>query len=546
MLKAAATYDEVCRRFRWRIPTRYNIARDVCDRHAQATPRAIALIHETDDGTVRRYTFAKVRELAGRAANLFAAHGVERGDRIGVLLGQTPETLLAHLGAWKLGAVTIPMFTLFGADALEYRINDAGAKVVVTDHDNWPKIAAIRDRCPTLAHVFLIDGDDVGALDFWKLVARASPERATLRTRADEPAFLAYTSGTTGLPKGALHAHRTMLGHMPGFDLPHEFFGQDGDRSWSPADWAWMGGLADVLLPTLWHGKPVVAFRPKGRFDPERAYAAIAKHRVRNLFMVPTMLKLMRATPVPAGLDLRTIISGGEAVGAELIEWGRGQFGLAINEIYGQTECNLVLAHVPKLMAAKPGALGRATPGHRVAVVDADGTPLPPGAEGEIAVARPDPVMLIGYWNNPDATRKKYAREWLLTGDLGAMDEDGYFWFKGRADDVITSGGYRIGPGEIEDTLLKHPAVAVAAAVGVPDAIRTELVKAFIVPKPGVVPTDALAAEIQRWVRERLAAHEYPRLIEFVTEMPMTATGKVMRRVLRTCEIEKQNANVRT
>ena len=308
---------------------------------------------------------------------------------------------------------------------------------MITDRENYPKIAAIRDRLTALERVFLIDGPEDGADDFHAVLGAASTTHAPAETLADDPAFLAYTSGTTGPPKGALHAHRTMLGHIPGFALPHEFFGQDGDLCWSPADWAWLGGLMDVLMPCLWFGKPVVAFRGRGRFDPEWAYEIIAKHRVRNLFMVPTMLKLMRQTTVPRELSLRTIISGGESVGAELLTWGREQFGVNINEIYGQTECNLVLGHIPTLMPAKPGSLGCPSPGHTVAVIDQNGHEAAPGEEGEIACRRPNPVIMLEYWRNPEATERKYAGDWLRTGDLGTCDEDGYFWFKGRAADVV-------------------------------------------------------------------------------------------------------------
>ena len=540
MLTRANTYDEVYGAFKWPTPTRYNIALDTCDKHADTTPDAPALIHETEDGGVTSYSFLAIRRLACRAANTFAGHGIGRGDRVGILLGQTPETLISHLGCWRAGLISLPLFTLFGEDALAYRLENSGARALVTDRENFAKVAAIRDRLTSLEHIFLIDGDESGASDFHAALDDASDAHVAFETSAEHPAFLAYTSGTTGPPKGALHAHRSMLGHIPGFALPHEFFGQDGDLCWSPADWAWLGGLMDVLMPCLWFGKPVVAFRGRGRFDPERAYEIIAKHRVRNLFMVPTMLKLMRRTPIPNGLSLRTLISGGESVGAELVEWGRERFSININEIYGQTECNLVLGHIPALMPAKPGSLGRPSPGHTVSVIDDDGHEVPRGEEGEIACRRPNPVIMLEYWRDPQATVQKYAGDWLRTGDLGTCDEDGYFWFKGRADDVITTSGYRVGPGEIEDSLLKHPAVAVAAAIGIPDPVRTEIIKAFVVTAEGVNATNELAVEIQEWVRSRLAAHEYPREIEFIDELPMTPTGKIMRRILREREIEKR------
>jgi acetyl-CoA synthetase len=324
-----------------------------------------------------------------------------------------------------------------------------------------------------------------------------------------------------------------LLGHLPGVEYPHDGFPQAGDRFWTPADWAWIGGLLDVLLPAWHHGVPVVAYRAR-KFDPAETLDLMARHHVRNVFMPPTALKLLRRSGVRhAGLALRTVASGGESLGDDLLDWGRDVFGLTINEFYGQTECNLVLGNGRGLPPIRPGWTGTAIPGHTVDIVDEDGRVLPPGETGSIAIRRPDPVMFIGYWRNEAATLAKFRGDWLVTGDLGMRDAAGYFRFVGRDDDVITSGGYRIGPGEIEACLQRHPAVAMAAAVGMPDAIRTELVKAVIVLNDTHRPSDALAAEIQDFVRTRLAAHEYPRIVEFATELPMTATGKIIRRALR-------------
>jgi acetyl-CoA synthetase len=347
--------------------------------------------------------------------------------------------------------------------------------------------------------------------------------------------MMIYTPGTTGQPKGALHGHRVLLGHLPGAELPHYPFPSKGDRFWTPADWAWAGGLLDVLLPSLHHGIPVVA-RRFDKFDPDEAFALMASANIRNTFIPPTALRMMRAVPSPRGrfdIRLRSMGSGGESLGIEALDWGREAFGLTINEFYGQTECNLVLGSCEALGALKAGAIGKAVPGHKVAVIDADGQPVRPGEIGQIAVMRPDPVMFIEYWGKPDATRSKFIGDWLLTGDQGVADEQGYISFVGRDDDVITSAGFRIGPGEIEDCLIRHPAVALAAAVGKPDKVRTEIVKAFVVLKPGHQPSDQLVADIQGFVKTRLSAHEYPREVAFIDQMPMTTTGKVIRRLLR-------------
>jgi acetyl-CoA synthetase len=533
MLRRQDDYEGLVSSFAWPILEHYNIGVDVCDRHAD-DPQRVALIVEGENNEARRYTFREIRSLSNRLANALAAHGLEPGDRLAVLLPQTPETAIAHVAGWKAGLITIPLFTLFGPDAVEYRLSDSGAKALITDASGCDTVAQLRERLPQLEVVFCIDGSAAGgALDFHGTLARASDRFEAVMTRPDDPAVIIYTSGTTGNPKGALHGHRVLLGHLPGVELPHDFFPQSGDLFWTPADWAWIGGLFDVLMPAWHHGVPVLAHRFR-KFDPERSMALMARHRVRNVFLPPTAIKLMRQADVRNdGVALRTVGSGGETLGSELLDWGRSAFGLTINEFYGQTECNLVVANSAGLMDVRPGSMGRAVPGHRVAIVDGAGNELSNGTIGSIAVRSPDPVMFLGYWNNPQATREKFAGTWLMTGDNGRVDDDGYFWYFGRDDDVITSAGYRIGPAEIEECLVRHSAVALAAAIGVPDPIRTEIVKAYVVVRDGYVASPELAREIQDYVRRNLAAHEYPRQVVFVPELPMTATGKIMRRVLR-------------
>ncbi|MFO7297549.1 MAG: AMP-binding protein, partial [Pseudomonadota bacterium] len=368
--------------------------------------------------------------------------------------------------------------------------------------------------------------------------------RANADTGPDDPAILMYTSGTTGNPKGVLHAGRVLLGHLPGVSLPQDMFPQSGDRFWTPADWAWAGGLLDVLLPSLYHGVPVVG-AARAKFDPEWAFAFLAKHGVRNVFMPPTALRLMRQVPDPRSrfaYNVRSIGTGGEKLGEDMIAWGQETFGLTLNEFFGQTEVNLVVGNSGKLFPVRPGSMGRAIPGHIVEIVNDEGTVLPPGEPGIVAVRRPDPVMFLEYWRRPDATREKFRGDWCLLGDVAVKDEDGYFWFHGRDDDIISSSGYRIGPGEVEECLQKHPAVALAGVIGSPDPIRGEIVVAFIVPKPGVQPSEELANEIQAFVRERLAAHEYPRRIRFIDEMPMTITGKIRRVDLRAMDRAAQSS----
>ncbi|MEW6186035.1 MAG: AMP-binding protein [Thermodesulfobacteriota bacterium] len=541
MLKSGKTYQEIFDSFQWKVPKYYNIGVDVCDKWADQRYR-LALIYEDEKGQVEKYTFWDLKQLSNRLANALQNYGLQRGDRVGILLPQCPETALSHIALYKLGAIAVPLFTLFGPEALEYRLSNSGAKAIITDGPNLEKILEIKDRLPELGSIICTNSYHLpGIVDFHDLLEKGASSFSPVKTKADDPALLIYTSGTTGPPKGALHAHRVLLGHVPGVEFFHNFFPRKDDLYWTPADWAWIGGLIDVLLPSWHHGVPVVAYRAK-KFDPEQAFHFISKYGIRNAFMPPTALKLMRQVENPRSryeYQMRTIGCGGETLGEELLTWGREIMGLTINEFYGQTEANLLLGNCSEIMEIKRGSMGRPIPGHRVEVVNESGRPLQPGAVGEVAVRRPDPVMFLGYWNNPKATEEKFVGDWCLTGDLARKDEDGYFWFVGRKDDLITSAGYRIGPAEIEDCLIKHPSVSMAGVIGKPDKVRGEIVKAFIVLKPGGSPDPTLEKEIQQFVKTRLAAHEYPREIEFIQELPLTATGKIMRRDLRRMDQEK-------
>jgi len=485
-------------------------------------------------------TFGALTNLSNRLANALRGLGIEAGDRVGIVLPQRLETGAAHLATYKLGAVAIPMSVLFGPQALMYRLGDSGARVVVTDAAHADVVDEVAKDLPDL-QVIVVDGDVAAPHHgFWRLVEQASADFDPAVTGPDTPALLIYTSGTTGSPKGALHGHRVLLGHLPGFELSHNFFPQPADCFWTPADWAWIGGLMDALMPSWFHGRPVVA-AGRGRFDPEWALRLMTDAKIRNVFLPPTVLKLMRqALPEPTKVSLRSLMCGGEPLGEEILSWARDTLDVTINEIYGQTEVNYVVGNCHEAWDVRPGSMGRPYPGHDVAVIDADGRPLPAGETGELAVGAPDPVAFIEYWGQPDATRAKFTDDgrWLRTGDLGRADEDGYLWFESRSDDVISSAGYRIGPAEIEECLLHHPAVAMCAAIGVADDVRGQVVKAFIQLADGHKPSPQLTDEIQRLVRTRLAAYEYPRAFEFVEQLPMTATGKIRRAELRRREQE--------
>jgi len=535
MLPRVKDYDSLRRQFQWRVPSRYNIGVDVCDRWAEKEPDRLAILYARPDGRDVPITYGWLRDTSNRLANALRAHGISRGDRVSILLPQSPEVAAIHIAIYKLGAVALPLAVLFGVDALSYRLENSGAKALITNAWGVERIAEIRNELPELKLVLSLDGPSDGARGFADELSRASSDFTPIDTSPDDPAMMVYTSGTTGQPKGALHGHRVLIGHFPGVETHHDFLPQPGDRLWTPADWAWAGGLLNVLLPGLHYGVPVVARRFE-KFDPEEAFALIARAQIRNAFIPPTALRMLRAAPNPKGryaINMRSIGSGGESLGAETYEWGKSAFGLVINEFYGQTECNIVLAACNAIGVSKAGAIGKPVAGHTVGIIDNDGNELKPGETGQIAVKRPDPVMFLEYWGKPEATRDKFIGDWMTTGDQGVMDDEGYVSFVGRDDDVITSAGFRIGPGEIEDCLIRHPAVALAAAVGKPDALRTEIVKAFIVLKKGFAASDTLASDIQGFVKTRLSAHEYPREVAFIDDMPMTTTGKVIRRLLR-------------
>jgi len=526
-----ACWDDLRARFRWAVPGRYNIAERCCDSWAAADPQRIAIVQIDADGRREVWTYGQLKAASDGLAAAFQARGVGRGDRVAVLLAQSPWVMVAHMAAYKLGAVVLPLFTLFGPDALAYRLADSGARAVLTDAAGAGKVQAIRADLPDLAEVFSVDPCAPPLRHVPDEIAAGGPGVWPVATRAEDPALLIYTSGTTGPPKGVLHAHRALIGHLPAIETHLEGFPQPGDIGWTPADWAWIGGLMDMALPCLYFGVPLIAHRMR-KFDPEAGFRLIRDEGVRCLFLPPTALKLMRQAPVPEGVDIRAIGSGGESLGADLLDWGDSVLGAPINEIYGQTECNLIVASAAGLGCRRAGAMGRAVPGHDLAILDAAGRPLGPGEIGEIAVRAPDPVMFLGYWNKPEATAAKFHGDWMRTGDLGVADAEGYLTYVAREDDVITSAGYRIGPAEIEHCLTGHPDVVMAAAVGVPDAARTEVVRAFVVLREGA-SWDGLEAALIERVKTRISPHVAPRAVARVDSLPMTATGKILRRALK-------------
>lgn len=531
MLVPVSSYEDMVAQIDWRTPTlpqRFNLGTACVDDNDPAT-RAITIVEA--DRTSRDYTFGEVRDLANRLATALAGLGISRGDVVAVVNPQSLETGVAYMGLFRMGAIALPLSSLFGPDALAYRLTDSGAKAVIASATNAPKVREA--LAGTDVPVMVIGGDaSAGDLTFEGALASASAEFQPVDTAAEDPAFLIYTSGTTGNPKGALHAHRIALGQIPAFEAVYDFYPKPEDVLWSPADWAWIAGLMDILVPAWFYGLPVVV-DTQAAFDPERAVWLMRQYKITLTLIPPTALRMIRATGMSGGdLFFRAVASGGEALGADLLHWAEKFFGAPVNDAYGQTELNGICGNSSAVFPVKPGSLGRALPGSIVAILDQHRVPVV-GEVGEIAVDRHHALTMLGYWRNPGATAEKFHGDWLLTGDLGRMDEDGYVWFESRKDDVIKSAGYRIGPGEIENCLGAHAAVAMCAVIGVPDERKGQVPKAFVVLRPGAEPNLELVGELKEFVRRRLAPHEVPRDISFIEDLPRTTTGKVMRRALR-------------
>lgn len=534
------------RSFRWHVPPDFNIAQACCARWARDTPQRIALRCEHEDGRIAMHTYADLQRAANRLSHALRRLGVARGDRVAIVMPQRFETAVAHIALYQLGAIGVPLSMLFGPEALEYRLVDSDARVAIVDESGIANLREARPACPKLETLLAVGAaQGQGDLDWSELCAREPATFVPVETRCDDGAVLIYTSGTTGPPKGALIPHRALIGNLPGFVASQNWFAQDDAVFWSPADWAWTGGLMDALLPTLYFGRGIVGYQ--GRFAPETAFELMQRHRVTHTFLFPTALKaMMKAVPAPReryALRLRAIMSAGEAVGDAVFAWCQQALGVPVNEMFGQTEMNYIVGNSHARWPARAGSMGRPYPGHRVAVIDDEGRECPRGTPGDVALHRRDvhgdldPVFFLGYWKNETATRGKFsgdpASSWCRTGDLAVMDADGYLWYQGRGDDVFKAAGYRIGPSEIENCLVKHAAVANAAVVPKPDPERGALVKAYVVLAPGFEGTPELVAELQRHVRGKLAPYEYPKEIEFIAALPMTTTGKVQRRVLR-------------
>ena len=526
------------------IPEKTNMATDTVTRFARETPDRVALIFEAEDLSLRTWTFAELEDAATRLAASLARLGVKRGDRVAIHTGPRPETGITHLAVYKLGAIAVTLSQLYGPDTLAHILDHSEASVIVTRDRDWERYRAETSAFPSLQHRIVVGTRAEGEIAFEDLVEADPGDFSAVETTADETALLMYTSGSTGLPKGMLHGHRILQSYVPSMSFAYNLDRGDPDALfWSPADWAWVGGLLDMLLIAWAFGHGVVT--SERRFQADWSFEFIARRKVTHCFLTPTALKRLAQVPVPEGgwdLPLRVIITGGESLPGEVLRWAQEDLGAICNEFYGLTEVNHLIGNCDSLYPQRRGSMGMAYPGHYATVVDPDGNELPDGEVGEIVTRSDDVTQFQGYWKDPDRTANLRLGPWLRTWDLGLRDEDGYFWYRGRADDLIKSAGYRIGPAEVEDALVRHPAVAEAAVVASPDEERGAIVKAFIRLVQGQAGDEALTAELQNHVKTRLAAYKYPREVEYVDSFELTSSGKINRKILRQLEIERKGA----
>jgi acetyl-CoA synthetase len=531
------SYDELRAAFRVDVPVFFNMAEATVGRHAASGNRnAVALICAAgEEGPRRVFTYAQLDLEARRFAALLQRHGVKRGDVVICYASQGLTAALAHLATYKLGAVVAPLSLLYGRDTLKHAIRDSRAPVIVTTRAAWDSLPGLREELPDLKTVIVAGDpghDEIAAAAY----ASEDPIREPARTRATDPALLLYTSGSTGLPKGILHAHRLVLGCLASVSMFYELqMREQGQVLWTPSDWSWIAGIVNVQMTGWFFGHTVVA--GQGKFSPDWAFGFLAEHGVTHTFLTPTALKRMAQVSKPRerwpALRIRAIGTGGEPCPSAVLDWSERELGVPINEFYGLTEVNHLVGNCRRLYPAKPGSMGRAYPGHHLTILNDDGHPVPTGEVGQIAARRDDPTLFLEYWNQPERTAAMFLGDWVLTGDYAKIDDDGYFWYEGRRDDLIKSAGYRIGPAEVEDCLVAHPAVEEAAVVGVPDDERGQAVKAFVRLAAGVDPSEELAEALRQHVKHNLAVYKYPRLIEFVDKFPLTSTGKISRKDLR-------------
>ncbi|MDA8307450.1 MAG: AMP-binding protein [Deltaproteobacteria bacterium] len=516
----------------------------LCDRHA-SIPEKIALFYEDKQGRSLKFTFRELRELSAKMAGFLQSIGIKKGDRVAALLPKTPELLITALAVWRLGAVYVPLFTAFGPDAIELRAGDSGASAVVTNAAHRPKLNDAPScvggniRVITVADA-LGKGIEEGDYSFWNELEKANPLEKPTPVTGDDMMIMLYTSGTTGSPKGVevpVKALAAFQAYMEfGLDI------REDDMFWNMADPGWAYGLYYNAMGPLLVGKATLFFNAP--FNATDVFRILSQYRVTNFASAPTAYRALKAEGDKAAaqfpLYLRVASSAGEPLNPEVIEWSRKVLGVPIHDHYGQTELGMVANNHHRADLKRPlkmGSLGQSMPGFRMTVVSEEGRELEAGVDGIFAAdVENSPLFWFrGYWNDEARTKERFlcSGRYYLAGDTVSMDGDGYFYFSGRSDDIILCAGYRIGPFEVESALIKHPAVAEAAVVGKADELRLQIVKAYVALKPGTAPSEELAEELKAFVKTHLAAHQYPREIEFVEQLPKTPSGKIQRFLLR-------------
>jgi len=521
-----------------------NMAYECLDRHLKTNRRdKIAMLWEGKDGEEETYTYAEMVAQSNKAANGLRSLGVEKGDRVFMYLERIPECYFTAFGTLKLGAVIGPLFSAFGPDAVKDRLEDSGAKVLVTSPDLWAKVADIRTDLPALEHVLLITrrheaeaGDGIALWD--EVVAPQSEEFEIEQTGPEDYSVMHYTSGTTGKPKGAAHVHNAIIGQYATGKYVLDL--HEDDIYWCTADPGWVTGTSYGMFAPWSNG--VTSLVDEGGFGANRWYSLIEKYKVTVWYTAPTAIRML----MKAGDDvvkkhdlssLRYTMSVGEPLNPEAVVWSEKAIGLPFHDNWWQTETGaIMIANYPS-MEIRPGSMGRPFPGIEPAIIDDEGKVLPPGQEGSLALKPGWPSMFRVYWNRQEMYDSRFQNGWYITGDQAKMDEDGYFWFVGRADDVINTAGHLVGPFEVESTLLEHPAVAEAGVIGKPDPVAMEIVKAFVALKDGYEESDKLRRELIRFGREKLGSGIAPREIEFLPGLPKTRSGKIMRRLLKAREL---------
>ncbi|WP_247747326.1 acyl-CoA synthetase [Alkalihalobacillus sp. BA299] len=530
VLKEDFSWEKVVKTFDWNVNEKFNMANECCDRWAE-DPNRIAILWEDELGNKDTWTYRRMKEESNRMANALVSLGVNKGDRVAGLLGKDMELIITVLATWKIGAVYVPLFTAFGPEAIKYRLNDAGCKILVTNEEQEQKFAGL--EIPS--QIILTDGLSSNGLSFWDFIQTFSPEYTIEPTDVMDPCVIQYTSGSTGMPKGALWAHKLLISSYP--YVKYAIGVEEEDTFFGGADLGWAFGLVNCTFVPLSFGTTILVY--KGPFKVKKTYQLLEEYKVTNFAYAPTAYRMMMA----AGSELvkqhtfkvKKFSSAGEPLNAEVVRFFKENFGRAIYDHYGATETGMIVNNFNVTdMVVKPGSMGLPTPGYNITLLDENGNSVNSGEVGQIVIdTTAFPYFFLGYWNDPKKTAEKIRGKWFWSGDLALQDEDGYFWFQGRSDDIISSAGYRIGPFEVESSLIEHPAVSEAAVVGKPDESKGEIVKAYVVLSSTYQSSDELAQELSAFVKAKLSKHQYPREVEFVDSLPKTQSGKIQRFLLR-------------